>query len=260
MSFGRKQVGTPTPPPPPSGGSGGGGSENPKDHPGHQAVLRLLREKDATEPEARLQLAGRVVFDLFCRMLQGERGVRIEDLLAALGSIGGHLCLTAILDSLKTSGRTPQDIGMLVADGADGHSYYFGDAPNRLLLESQFSLLSLTLGAAHHLGAPVTLEMVHDVMKRTASSVASPAFAQLSVPEKHQPALTPFQWVEHGRQRMIEAFDLYEVAPEGRPSAVGFAIQQAIDAGKAALDPLTAARIVIECAVPMAKVDPARFC
>jgi hypothetical protein len=36
-------------------------------------------------------------------------------------------------------------------------------------------------------------------------------------------------------------------------------LQQAIDEGRQAIDPLIAARIAIECSVPMAKVDPLRF-
>lgn len=259
--FGRKGLKPPASPPPPPEptppGSGAGG--DPKDHPGHQAVLRLLNEKDAAEPATRLQLAGQVVFDLACRMLQNERGVRIEDLLACLGSVGGHLCLAAVLAPLEADRRRPQEAGLMVVEGKDGQLYYFGDEPNRLLLESEMSLLSLTLGAAHHLGAPVTLDMVHEVMKRTAASVGSTDFGRPQLPAEHMPALSPLEWVEHGRRRMIEALDLYEVRPDARPSAIGFAIQRAIDAGKDTLAPLLAAQIVAECAVPMSKVDPRRF-
>jgi hypothetical protein len=44
-----------------------------------------------------------------------------------------------------------------------------------------------------------------------------------------------------------------------RASAIGFAVQKAIDAGKDTLDPTIAADIVTECAVPAAKFDPSRF-
>ena len=37
------------------------------------------------------------------------------------------------------------------------------------------------------------------------------------------------------------------------------AVQQAITAGSSAIDPVMAAKIVIEYAVPMAKLDPAKF-
>src|SRR6266849_1272615 len=82
--FGKRPA-APTPPSPPS--------EDPKDHPGHRAVLNRLRTLDATQPEARLQLAGSILFDLVYQMVKGERGARIEDFLAILGSVGGHACI-----------------------------------------------------------------------------------------------------------------------------------------------------------------------
>jgi hypothetical protein len=73
------------------------------------------------------------------------------------------------------------------------------------------------------------------------------------VPDPHQPALPRFDWVSHGRRKVVEALDLYEVPLQARPTAVGFALQRAIGEGRQVLDPLTAARIAIECSVPMAK-------
>jgi hypothetical protein len=231
-----------------------------RSHPGHQATLRHLREREKDDPLIRVQVAGTVVFDLFVRMLRDENGrVRIEDLVAALASLGGHLCLVAVLDGLSEEGLKPADVGVLEVEARDGHRYYFGDEPNRLLLESSTSLLSLVLGAAHHHGAPVSLEMVHEVMGRTAERVGADEFAKPDVPGEHQSALPPFEWVRHGRQKLGEALDLYEVPPRARPTAVGFALQRAIDEGREALDPFLAAKIAIECSVPMAKVDPRRF-
>ena len=65
--------------------------------------------------------------------------------------------------------------------------------------------------------------------------------------------------MKNGRRTIIEALDLYDVPVLARPTAVGFALQRAIDEGREALDPLIAAKIAIECSVPMAKVDPLRF-
>lgn len=235
-------------------------NEDPKSHPGHQAVLRHLSERERDEPLIREQVTGTVVFDLFAGILQDESGrVRMEDLIGALASLGGHLCLVAVLDTLKERGLEPREIGMLEVEASDGHRYYFGDEPNRLLLESESSLLSLVLGAAHHYGAPVSLELVHETMKRTADRVGTPDFGRPELPEENQPALPPFEWVKIGRPRILEALDLYDVPPLARPTTVGFALQRAIDHGHEAIDPLLAARIAIECAVPMAKVDPQRF-
>jgi hypothetical protein len=261
--FGRKKVQSssppsspPSPPPPPSAGGDRG---DPRADPGHQAVLRHLDEREKEEPLARAQVAGGILFDLFVRLLASDKGVRIEDLIAALASIGGHLCLAAAMDQLGRQGLSPKAAGMMVVADREDNLYYFGDAPNRLLIESETSLLGLALGAAQAHGAPVSLEMVHEAVKRTAASVGSADFGKAQVPETHQPSMSPFDWVRHGRLKLIEALDVYEVPLEMRPAAVGFALQRAISEGGQVLEPLVSARIAIDCAIPMAKVDPARF-
>src|SRR4030081_1224002 len=96
--FGKKPAAAPPPPPP---------SEDPKDHPGHRAVLNHLRTLDATQPEARLQLAGSILANLVYQMVKGERGARIEDFLAILGSVGGHACIVGALDTVARSSGKP---------------------------------------------------------------------------------------------------------------------------------------------------------
>jgi hypothetical protein len=98
--------------------------------PGHQALLHHLREREQEEPLIRAQLAGTVVFDLFVRILREQGGrIRIDDLSAALASLGGHLCLVAVLDTLAERRLTPAQVGMVEVEGRDGHRYYFGDEP-----------------------------------------------------------------------------------------------------------------------------------
>ena len=121
--FGKKSA-APSPP-----------SEDPKDHPGHRAVLNHLRTLDATQPEARLQLAGNILFDLVYQLVKGERGARIEDFLAILGSVGGHACIVGALDTVASSSGKPAETQLVVMDGKDGNRYYFGDLPNEALLE-----------------------------------------------------------------------------------------------------------------------------
>lgn len=243
--FGRKQ--TPSAPPPP-------------DHdPGHAAVLRRLDEEDRTDPTVRLKLAGDVVFDLVYRIVASERGARIEDLLGILGATGGFSCIAGVMLFLEQTGRTPEEVGMAIVRGDDGNLYYFGDMPNASLLESENALLSLTLGAAHALGAPVTLALVHEVMKHVAATVGGPEFGIPRLPPEHMPGDRPIEYVRHFWPKLREALGEYEVPLAGRTSAIGFAVQRAIDRGKQVLDPLLAARIVTEYAVPMAKIDPKRF-
>lgn len=226
---------------------------------GHAAVLRMLNEKDKIEPLTRLQLAGRIVMDLVVQMISNEKRARAEDLLAILGANGGFSCIVGVLHSLEIEGKSPQSVGMMEVQDKDGNRYYFGDLPNYPLLESELALLSLTLGAAQQLGGDVSLEATHETMGFVAKSVGGTKFGKPRLPDQNMPGDELLNYVKYLWPKIVEALDLYEVPVTKRPTAIGFAIQNAITATKDVLDPGLSARLVMECAVPMSKIDPSRF-
>lgn len=246
--FGRRK--TPPPPPPPQQPHG--------EEPGHAAVLAMLDREEAEKPLQRAQLTGRILFDLVCQIVADERGVRIENLLAVLASVGGQQCIAPLLDKLAQDGKTPQEVGMVVADATDGHRYYFGDLPNRFLIESQTSLLSLALGAAQSIGADVSMKMVTDEMGKVAELVGhGDAFFELDLPDRNSTD-SPLNWAAVFGEKLVEACDKYRMPPLERHIAIGFAIQRALDAGKQGIDSNVATSLVLQAATRMAKVDPAR--
>jgi hypothetical protein len=96
-------------------------SEEAVSHPGHQALLRHLRQRENDEPLIRAQVAGTVVFDLFVQLLRDESGrVRIEDLVAALASLGGHLCVVSVLETINEKRMAPTQVGMLEVEAREG--------------------------------------------------------------------------------------------------------------------------------------------
>lgn len=248
--FGRRK----TPPPSPSSAppSGGGGQgDDPKSHPGHQAVLRHLAEQEGKEPHLREQLAGRILFDLVCQIVADERGVRIETLLAVLASVGGQECLLPLIEQAP-AGASPEELGLMIVEGKDGETYVFGDPVNRLLVEAPDSLISLAFGAAQALGATVSVEMIGKELQLVASRVGGSDFERLDLPEKNQ-VDRPTEWVRVFGTRLREALDLYDVPPLRRAAAFGFAIQRALDASRGGIDPDVAARIVLQCAARTSK-------
>lgn len=246
--FGRRK--SPPPPPPPQQPQG--------EEPGHAAVLAHLDREEAQNPLQRAQLTGRILFELVCQIVADEKGVRIENLLAVLASVGGQQCIAPLLEKLEEDGRTPQDVGMIVADATDGHRYYFGDLPNRFLIESQTSLLSLALGAAQSIGATVSMEMVTKEMGKVAELVGhGDDFFALDLPDRNGTD-SPLNWAAVFGEKLVEACEKYRMPPLERHIAIGFAIQRALDAAREGIDPDVATRLVLQAAVRMAKVDPAR--
>lgn len=249
--FGRKPA-TPTPP-----ATEAAAPDDRAASPGHAAVLAHLRQIETAEPLARAQLAGRVLFDLVYQMISNERGARIEDMIGILASTGGFASLLAALDEAERSNLAlgPE---LTIVETTNGERYFFGDLPNRYLIESREALLSLALGAAQACGGDISMEMVHDAMRRVAGNIGGEGFGVPDLPAAHEPGDLPINYIRHLWPRILEALDLYEVPAGQRPAAIGFALQHAIEGGKDALDPTIAARIAVECAVPMAKIDPRR--
>ncbi|PCD04226.1 hypothetical protein COC42_08035 [Sphingomonas spermidinifaciens] len=195
-----------------------------------------------------------------CKTLNQEgTGIRIENLLALLASVGGQQCLLPILAMLGGEGRPLKDVGMVQAKTEDGNVYFFGDASNRLLVESELSLISLAFGAARDCGAPVSMEMIHAEMQHVASSIGDDeALFRLDLPESHA-VDSPLNWAAHFSPMFVEACDLYRLPPMERAAAFGFALQRAIIEGKDAIDPMIAARIILSCAMRTSKIDPHRL-
>jgi hypothetical protein len=243
--FGRKK-------PAPPGGGPGGGDDDQKSQPGHQAVLRHLKDKEVEEPGIRERLAGAILFDFAYELMKDERGVNIESLLAMLASVGGQQCIAPIIAAAGPD-QTMDQLGLTVVKGANGQFYFFGDAPNRLLVESPDSLISLAFGAALALGAPVTMEMIHEEMKKVASVIGGPDFEVLDLPPEHM-VDRPTEWVRVFTPKILPPLDLYDVPPMRRATAIGYTLQKAIEASKDKIRPLLAARIILQCATRTAKV------
>lgn len=221
------------------------------------------------------QSLGERLFDSSYDALKTDRGMRIEDLVAMLSSVAGQLCLFAVLHALDEEGRRPADIGMMSVQGNDGKMYHFGDAPNRLLCEANLAFVSLVFGAAHEHGGKVSLEMLHEEMKKVAERVGRADFLTLDLPSEHS-VDSPLEWTRHFTEFVIRTTgkhfqDSVAGFPLGVPSTaeapkflmpriVGFAVQKAIDVGHASIDDVTVlARIAMVCSLRTAKLDPRSF-
>src|SRR3954454_21580603 len=98
------------------GGGSDGGIEDQKNQPGHQAVLRHLKEKEVEEPGVRERLAGAILFDFAYELMKDERGVNIESLLAMLASVGGQQCIAPIIHGAAPD-ETAEQMGLTVVKG-----------------------------------------------------------------------------------------------------------------------------------------------
>jgi hypothetical protein len=180
----------------------------------------------------------------------------MDTLLAMLGSLAGFSCIAALMRMLDETGQTLDGVGIVVFGGQKGERYFYGDMPNRSLLQDRISVLSLVNGAVQHLGRPA-LPDVGEIAGHVASTVGTEAYGVPRWPEGHGTGELPLSMVTHLWPAVKPLIAPFAASPAEWPIILGLAAQKAILKGRDSIDPLVAARIVMECAIPMGHIDPA---
>jgi len=212
---------------------------------------------------ARLAIAALVKF--FPKSLSVNDRLPVEALFCAVGAVTGFAAQNALRRECAVYGTKESDV-FVVAEAPNGERYYFGNPLNAILVpqtrecQSVFSILG---GEALRLGAePAELPDCLDIFERTAQSIGTHRFGML--PDGYKSALTPRRAVEIFWPSVLNAFTrepLVPVAgfslvdPRYWPLALAVVGASCMAATKTALAPAVAARIFMEAAIPMSKID-----
>ncbi len=183
-----------------------------------------------------------------------ERGVHVESMIAMLGALAGTACQIAARHALL-NGPGQWGTPWAVATGADGASYFFGDAINHYLLEDRYSFWSLAAGAVAALGEEVP--DVIPVVQHVSATVGSGEFGRIRFPEGTSADGAPADYVRHLFPDVQENFGRLGLDPTEWPTAFGLAAQDFLKMARDVVAPPVALLVLMECAIVMAKVDPA---
>lgn len=194
---------------------------------------------------------------IFNRMLDGmkdEKGVHIQSLLCALGSLAGYSCQASIRSEfIEKNGLEEKEVFNVVKCN-DGSTYYFGDNINKPLADGEHSVWSLTAGVAAHLGLKEFIDL-GDIFKYVARTVGSSEFGIPRVTEHDRAGDTPINYVKGLWTVFLPMIKKYCATPNEWPILFGLAVQETMLFGKDVIDSKTALSIVMESAVPMSKID-----
>jgi len=257
--FGRKTSNKPEPAPQPAGARTApaakaaqaprpGTSTAPED-PVAESLYRAVDERRAEDPMIGAKIGAKEILQQVINALKTGRGVRIEDLLAILATLAGYACQMSVREQPGGS--------LTEAVTSDGAKYYFGDALNRPLAESQYSVWSICAGTAQHLGVrPEDFPGLDDVFRHVSASVGTPQFGIPRLPEAHMPGEPPRNYLKLWKLFLPR---VRRFCPDAQqwPMLYAIAIAEAMEMAKDVIAPQLALRLVMECAIPMSKVDPA---
>lgn len=216
-----------------------------------------IEEARATNPVAHLKIGAEELVQRLLGSMQNERGVHVESLLAVLGSLAGFCCVDSVLKQATALGRTTRDCGIVDVETSDGGRYYLGDPINALLGETDRSLWALVAGIVNHLGSQDYPNFA-EIAGHVAGTLGGSDFGVPRVPEKHRPSDLPINYVRNLWPAILPHIEHRVPLLQERVTLFGFAVQNVIQMGKDVIEPALAGKLVMECAVPMSKLDPAR--
>ena len=222
-------------------------------HPSVRALQAEIAAREKDDPLIGPKIAAHEIYQRVFKVLQGERGVHLESLLGILGSLAGYACQVAV--RMKAANEGMHEAARLVRiDGDDARVYWFGDALNAPLFQGEHSVWSLAAGGAQAAGLSA-LPDIEPILRHVSATVGTDTFG---IPRGEAAAQLPA-----APAKIVGAFwsGLRPILrdtcknPMHWPVALGIALQRAIEQGSSALPPDEALRLVMECAIPMAKID-----
>ena len=221
-----------------------------------EALLAAIRERAKDDPLIGAKIGAKEVYHRLVEGLRNERGVHIESLLAILGTLAGYACQASLREQATAKGMNATS-PFHVVEAKDGSKYYFGDALNAPLVSAHYSVWGLAAGAVQQLGQSEFPDL-NALFQHTAATVGTAEFGVPRLPEGHAIGDAPINYLTAIWPKLLPTVRLFCADPAQWPILYGLAIQETINMGKEVISPVLALQLVMECAIPMSKVDLAQ--
>lgn len=224
-----------------------------------QSISRTLdhaiEQHKAQDPFVGAKIGADELVQRLTDAMQDGKGVHAESLLATVASLAGFACVYGTLQQVRSRGMDTRAAGIVDVECNDGRKFYMGDHINFLLLEGPQSVWALSAGMAQHLGDTDLLD-VTEVTGYVAGTLCGDTFGIPRLPDGHPTFDLPLNYVRDLWNVVLPHVDRRAPEPLERVVLFGLAIQKVMEMAKEVVAPSIALRIVMECAVPMAKIDP----
>lgn len=219
-----------------------------------EVFLKTINERRKEDPLIGAKIGSKEVFNHLINFMKDSKGVHIESLMCILGSLAGYSCQASLRKELIEMKGLDENQVFVIIEDKDKKKYYFGDLINKPLIENQYSVWSLSAGAVQHMGITKMID-IREIFEYVTKTVGSDSYGIPRISDGHKPGDIPYNYVKHLWTVFLPIAEKYCASPNEWPIIFGMAIQEGIILGKDVLDPLFALTIVMESAIPMAKVD-----
>lgn len=196
--------------------------------------------------------AKQVAFSVRNAMADGA-GVHAESFLCALAACAGYSCQASVRRRAIAAG-IDETADFVRVECEDGRTYFFGDALNKPLAESQYSVWNLAAGAAQAAGCTDILDL-EDVFRHVSDTVGTAEFGNPRLPPEHPVYRKPMEYVVDVWPQLLPMIVKFCPDPEHWPIVMSLAVHDMIIETSTVLDPCVSLTIVMESAIPMSKLD-----
>lgn len=215
--------------------------------------LKMISDKRNKDPLIGAKLGSKEIFNRLLDVMKDEKGVHIQTLLCALGSLAGYSCQASIRSEFVNGKGQKENEVFMIVNCKDGKQYFFGDRINKRLVEDHYSVWSLVAGAVVNLGVKELID-IHEIFEYVTKTTGSNNFGIPRITDSNRAGDTPYNYVKYLWPKLLPVVKLYCFDYEW-PILFGLAVQECIIFGKDVIDPKVALSIVMESAVPMSKID-----
>jgi hypothetical protein len=196
-----------------------------------------------------VQKAGAAVLTDVLSRLTTDNGVHLESAAVALGALAGHACQVLVFGHPAD----PAGVPTAIVEGANGQTYYYGDAINAPLAESENSVWEIVSSAALALGG--TVPDGYELFRHAAETVGGDDFGV--------PRYAPGTWSEPPVSFLPLWGPLLPIVTRTAPDPADWPVVYAVAIGDLfmqlkggfPLEPLV--RIAMDSAIAMSKLKQA---
>lgn len=221
-----------------------------------KAVREVIVRTTEENPYVHQRITGRELHANIVEALRAEPDGRAETALGVMASLAGFSCLSAVHNKYERGEISPDQDGFGIHVTQTGRRIFYGRLVEEKLFEGEMSLWGMVRATSKKLGA-MSMPDMEDISQHVETSCETDDYGVPRVPAAHQPRDLPSNFVRYLMPSYLPLLQQYDADADKFPISFGFAIQNLMEENCEVLDPAMAAKIVMECAVPMASLDPA---
>ena len=203
----------------------------------------------------KLKKGADAVLDRLINAMRGAGGeIHPQSLVCAVGSLAGYACQKDVRVIYMKQRGFPEDKIFTVMTDKSGRKVFFGDLLNEPLVNDKYSVWSMIGGAVKQRGG--SLPDVNDIFRYISYVVGGEQFGKARACETGDDMKTYLSQLWKPLNEIAMQY-----AEDGELHIVyGIALQRAVYAAGESMNVTEAARIAMESAVSMSKVDYNSFC